>query len=391
MNKMSSLFDDSDDDVSDIGMNSECDADDDNTTFTVATVLANSSEKSNRRDTITRIMPTITIHDRDKYAMPTTVEKARMKPHHQQEENRTQLRSAESLIDDSPTNSENEEDFQCRKRRIKESIFRAPLLDGQIDNDLRNTSMAMVRTIAPAHHIQANDRDGIDNRQSNTTQQNHHQSSATLMTYYEGIATKGNSHAVSLSKIQNNAFPTARGANVKSLVSSALKIVADGLAPLVVDSWDVDEPKNLSGNKRSKGMDQDKENNDKSMQNRRKSFNIRAEMTLLQDLLQEKTDECARLRQVSSYCSLQIADFQSHRLNCHFRSSSTGTGRNQIRECNCYTIKSHFRIEIGYSKQCRVYRKCSCRVSFLSIARIEVNTFDRTHEQGSIRQIGELA
>ncbi len=300
MNKMTSLFDDSDDDISDIGMNSECDADDDNTTFTVATVLANGSEKSNRRDTITRIMPTITIHDRDKYAMPTTVEKARMNPHHQQEENRTQLRSAESLIDDSPTNSENEEDFQCRERRLKESIFRAHLLDGRMGNELQNNSMTMLRTIAPANHVEATDRVGIDNIPSYTTQQQRHQSGATSMTNCEEIATNGKVHAVNRSKNQDKAFPITRGANVKALVSSALKIVADGLAPLVVESWDVDEPQNLSGNKRSKSIDQDKENSHKSMQNRRKSFNIRAEMTLLQDLVQEKTDECARLRQVSS-------------------------------------------------------------------------------------------
>jgi hypothetical protein len=290
---MTSLFDDSDDELSDFGMNSECcDADDDVTTFTVATVLANRKEESNRRDTITRIMPTITIHDSDKYAIPTTVQKARM-DHHQQEERRTQLRTSESLLDDSPTHSENDDDIRYRRSMHKESIFRAPSQVGRIDNELQSKSTMMLRNIAPASQIEAAAGVGIDNNREQRDQPNNRRYSSAMSTY----ATQRSAPDIHRSKSQDKPISTTRGANVKALVTSALKIVADGLAPLVVESWDVDEPRNLSGKKH--GIDDEKENQDNRIQNRRKSFNIRAEMTLLQDLVQEKTDENAKLRQVS--------------------------------------------------------------------------------------------
>lgn len=298
---MTSLFDDSDDELSDFGMSSECgDADDDVTTFTVATVLANRKEQSNRRDTITRIMPTITIHDSDKYAIPTTVQKARMDHNHQQEERRAQLRTSESLLGDSPTNSENGDDIRYRRNRHKESIFRAPSLDGRIDNELQNNSTTMLRKIAPASQIEAAHGVGLDYSREQADQSNNRRNSSVMsMSTY---ATHRSVPDIHRSKSQDKPIPTTRGANVKAIVTSALKIVADGLAPLVVESWDVDEPRNLSGKKH--GIDDEKENHDNRLQNRRKSFNIRAEMTLLQDLVQEKTDECAKLRQVSALYAL---------------------------------------------------------------------------------------
>lgn len=297
---MASLFDESDEDSSndDVGMNnSECC--DDETTFTVATILPNRKEKSNRRDTITRIMPTITIHDSsDKYAIPTTVEKARM-DHQHQYHHRQQLWATESLIDDSPTNSENEDDGLCRKSILKDSIFRAPSQDGRMDREIHNKSITMVRNIAPAYPVKATDEAGTDYSRNHASQPNRRHSSTMSMTTFQPIVAKSDAPDILRTKSQDKNLPTARGANVKALVTTAFKIVADGLAPLVVESWDVDESHNLSGKKRSKGNDENKENNDNRIQNRRKSFNIRAEMTLLQDLVQEKTDECAKLRQVS--------------------------------------------------------------------------------------------
>lgn len=297
-----SLFDDSEDDMSDFGMNSESDGDDDdNTTFTVANVLENRKEKSNRRDTITRIMPMITIHDSDKYSIPTTVEKARM-DHYQQEDRCTQLWATESLMDDSPTNSKNDDDIQCVRRRPAESIFRNPSQDCRVDNELSYQAITVLRSIASASHINHSDvrvldKNGIDVIRDEAQHSNRHSSDTSLSTR-EAIATT--KHGLNSTKWHDKSFPAARGGNVKALVTSALKIVADGLAPLVVESWDADEH-NLSGRKRIIGSDDNKENADNRMKNRRKSFNIRAEMTLLQDLVQEKSDECARLKNVSTF------------------------------------------------------------------------------------------
>lgn len=292
---MTSLFDDSDDDKSDFWMNSELLGDED-TTFTVATVLASRKETSDRRDAITRLMPTITIHDNDKYAIPATVEKTPMIVHHQRDERlpTTQLWATESLIDDSPTNSDNEEDYSFRESGSKENIFRASSHDGRRDKEVQNKSTAMLRNIAPSRPMEVVNQVGIESSQCKASEPNRRHSSVVSISTNETIATKI-APDIHRSHSQDKQFPTGRGANVKAFVTSALKIVADGLAPLVVESWDVDEPTNLSGKKRSKGDDENKEN----YNNRRKSFNIRAEMTLLQDLVQDKIDESARFRQVS--------------------------------------------------------------------------------------------
>jgi hypothetical protein len=67
----------------------------------------------------------------------------------------------------------------------------------------------------------------------------------------------------------------------------------------------VDNAHYVSGKKRSLDIDGAGDNNDKRQRNRRKSLNIRAEMTLLQDMVQERTEECARLKRVSAQLSVQ--------------------------------------------------------------------------------------
>jgi len=90
------------------------DDDDDATTFTVATVFENRGRKrdKSRRDTITRTMPTISIHDDDRYAIPTTVQKKQMG--HQTREERMQLRVSSSLMDDSFDSENGKERMQLR-------------------------------------------------------------------------------------------------------------------------------------------------------------------------------------------------------------------------------------------------------------------------------------
>ena len=101
------------------------DPSDDATTFTVASVLER--RDSSRRDTITRVMPSMSISDGDKYGIPTTAQKKQSMRHE-----RTELRSTSSLLNDS-SGSEHDGDDEGELERVAfahqpgvEAIFRAP-------------------------------------------------------------------------------------------------------------------------------------------------------------------------------------------------------------------------------------------------------------------------
>lgn len=310
----------------------------DDDAFTVATVLDKRDRPtdSSRRDTITRTMPTISIHD--KYAIPTTVQKTVI-ANHQQEE-RSQLRVTESLMDDSSESENDTHEFRSRTHRERdshisdittknsfgESIFRTPSEVGHRMDDLSNKSTTIRRnTVALDASIQTNLLDSeVDNKESNlldvevdeedeidpslnqAKQTNRRHRSDTFMSVYEDLAAK----RTTTSTTQNESnYATARGAqvktHVKTIVRTALKSVADGLAAHATSnscdgvSWDVEQIKKLSGNKHSIDMD-GSERSDDDRRNRRKSLNIRAELTLMQDMMHDKTEECDSLKQVSA-------------------------------------------------------------------------------------------
>ena len=331
---MSSLFDDSSDsENSSFGMNGESDTDDSATTFTVATVLQKrrGSSVRSRRDTITRTMPTVSIHDSlDKYAMPTTVERKHV--HHHLSEERTQLRVTESLMDDSSADTEKENHGTFRRDgkfrdsdvsgltsrgSVSGSIFRTPHRD--INDDLANKSTVVWRNKASLDASKqinlldeesANDSEFV-NSPNDSEQSNRRRSSDKFMSVYADLAAK-KAQSSAQTKDRDGGYATAKAANVKSLVTTALKTVAEGLVAHAtsntcdgIGTWDVDNAHHVSGKKRSLDIDGAGDNNNDRQRNRRKSLNIRAEMTLLQDMVQERTGECAILKRVSAQLSVQ--------------------------------------------------------------------------------------
>jgi hypothetical protein len=135
-------------------------------------------------------------------------------------------------------------------------------------------------------------------------------SSETFMAVYEELAAKNNAQSSTQTNDRDSLHDSAKAVNVKTLVTTALKLVTDGLVAHAtstscdgIGTWDVDDTRNLSGKKRSLGIDDSDNNNDGKQRNRMKSLNIRAEMTLLQDLLEERTEECAKLKRVSELLS----------------------------------------------------------------------------------------
>ena len=339
---MSSLFDDSSDsENSSYGKNGESDTDDSDTTFTVATVLQKrigSSDRS-RRDTITRTMPKVSIHDsHDKYAMPTTVERKQVHLHLREE--RTQLRVTESLMDDSSSDSEKENHGKFRRGckfrdsdisgltsrgSVSGSIFRTPHRE-LIDDDLANKSTVVRRNTASLDASkqinlldEESDKDSeLVNSLNDAEQSNRQLSSEKFMSVYADLAAKKNAQSLAQTKDRDGGYTTAKAVNVKTLVTTALKTVAGGLVAHAtsntcdgIGTWDVDDAHHVSGKKRSLDIDGAGDNNDNRQRNRRKSLNVRAEMTLLQDMVQERTEECARLKRVSVNCQ-----FKAHRLFC---------------------------------------------------------------------------
>jgi len=139
-------------------------------------------------------------------------------------------------------------------------------------------------------------------------------SSDTFMSVYEDLATKrrtaslgSQSRPINITQnnstrynSNNNTATGNRRKQVKTLVTSALQTVAEGL---VVNShscdgigtWDVDTCRN----KRMSIENNSNNNNNHRRKSRRKSLNIRAELTL-------QEEECAALKQVSNLWLMMI-------------------------------------------------------------------------------------
>jgi hypothetical protein len=320
---ISSLFDDSSDsENSSYGTHGE--SDDSDATFTVATVLQKRSGSSGRslRDTITRTMPTVSIHDsHDKYAMPNTVERKQI--HHHLNEERTQLRVTESLMDDSSSDSEKENHGTIRRDSkfrdsdisgltsrvsVGGSIFCTPHGD-LIGDDLANKSTAVRQNTAS---LDASKQINLLDSPNDAEQSNRRRSSERFMSVYEDLAAKQIAQSSAQTKDRDRGYATAKAVNVKTLVTTALKTVAGELIAHAssnrcdgIGTWDVEDTHNVSGKKRSLDIDDAGDNNDNRQRNRRKSLNFRAEMILLQDKVQERTEECARLKRVSAQLSAE--------------------------------------------------------------------------------------
>ena len=380
---MSSLFDKSDDSTScsenssnnndDIGSPNYDDGDDDDdaTSFTISNVLQ--KRDSSRRDTITRTMPTISIHDddnstdnnitTDKYAIPNTVQKKQIDRYQQEE--RLQLRVTESLIDDDSDSDDNDEKIShdalmgCDNDEAQSlsqhssahcdmintsnitSKSAADSISCDMDDDISSKSKPTTDASKQTNLLDDEELDDVDNvvllgsnpvkcTQTNTNETyedndigtddspkitkaketNRRHSSDTFMSVYQDLASKSRDQQQQSTQTNttqeghnyNNTAATVRGIQVKTLVTTALKTVAEGLASHVTStscddsSWDVEKIQHISGNKRS--IENDGSNGQHQQRFRRKSFNIRAELTLLQDMLHEKTEECASLKQV---------------------------------------------------------------------------------------------
>ncbi|KAL7541100.1 hypothetical protein ACHAWF_006853 [Thalassiosira exigua] len=325
MMKMSSLFDDDDDDDSspqsarrwsqEDGESGDSEADD-ATAFTVATVMEKRRSRNSRRDTITRIMPTISIHD--KYAIPTTVDKKQsLGTEHQNKEERTHLRLTSSLMDNSSSDSEHDGDDIRRaqhftgfpvvqKTSFNEDIFRTPsqcAVSSSKPTVLRRNGAANDDS-GKSNLLDAleDNEDGVETSPNNTDVSNPVHRSDTFMSIYEDLATKTRTPSELHSTKENDDFPR-RGVHVKTLVTKAFKNVAElaghSSSNVACDatSWDVEK---LSGKKRAN------DGNDYGQRNRRKSMNIRAELALVQDMLHEKTQECNELKRTLDESHSQI-------------------------------------------------------------------------------------
>ena len=286
---MASLFDDS----SDSEMNRELESDDDDedddddaTTFTIATILQKRSGDKSRRDTITRTMPTISIHDSsDKFRSG-------------RESNISDITSMESDAG---------------------GLFSTPSRDSNADYEFVNMPTIVRRNTANCMN------DKVINEPSATimtecTLSKRRSSIEKFMSVYEDLEAQQITYTSTRTNDQSTSHATtnATAMSVKSFVATTLKNVAEGFVARAtsntiadtcdgIGSWDVDEDSSNYSSKRS-SLDMnttiDYNNKDARPRNRRKSLNIRAEMTLLQDMVQSKTDECSRLKRVSVLLSL---------------------------------------------------------------------------------------
>ena len=141
-----------------------------------------------------------------------------------------------------------------------------------------------------------------------------------FMSVYEDLEAQQITYTSTRTNDQSTSHATtnATAMSVKSFVATTLKNVAEGFVARAtsntiadtcdgIGSWGVDEDiSNYSSKRSSLDMNTtiDYNNKDTRPRNRRKSLNIRAEMTLLQDMVQSKTDECIRLKRVSVLLSL---------------------------------------------------------------------------------------
>ena len=306
---MASLFDDS----SDSEMNRELESDDDDedddddaTTFTIATILQKRSGDKSRRDTITRTMPTISIHDSsDKFGKCK------------------ELLKTESLVMDDSSRFRSGRESNISDITSMESdaggLFSTPSRDSNVDYEFVNMPAIVRRNTANCTN------DKVINEPSATimtecTISKRRSSIEKFMSVYEDLAAQQTTYTSNRTNDQSTSHATtnATAISVKSFVATTLKNVADGFVARAtsntiadtcdgIGSWDVDEDiSNYSSKRSSLDMNTtiDYNNKDTRPRNRRKSLNIRAEMTLLQDMVQSKTDECIRLKRVSVLLSL---------------------------------------------------------------------------------------
>lgn len=308
---MASLFDDSSDSEINRELESndeEEDDDDDATTFTIATILRKRSGDTSRRDTITRTMPTISIHD-----ISDKVDKC------------TQLCKTESLVmDDSSHHFRSGRESNISDITSMESVAgglfsSTPYRDSHEDDKYANMPTIIRRNTANCmNHKVINERSATNMTEFNLS--NRRSSIEKFMSVYEDLETQQITDTSSRTNDQSTSHvtTTARAVSVKSFVATTLKNVAEGFVARAtsntiadtcdgIGSWDVDEEtSNYASKRTSLDIDTTIDYNNKDIRqkrNRRKSLNIRAEMTLLQDMVQSKTDECSRLKRVSVFLS----------------------------------------------------------------------------------------
>jgi len=337
-------------------------SDDDATTFTVATVLE--KRAGSRRDTITRTMPTISIDDKSDVPAMVETKQAGHHPPEERRQLRITSSLMDDASDSEHDGDELHQGSHVQhvgiasKKSYKDDIFRTP--SHQEDQTIVFATKSTIlrrNTYASDASINANLLDkevgketGIDTspNDSEAEQKNRRQSTDTFMSMYEDFGSKQKTPSLKQTKSLDYDFAAkgtqvktrvstvlksvagglaahasskqrtpslnhtnsldydfaAKGTQVKTRVATALKTVAGGLAARNscdgVGSWDVEQMQHMSGKKR--GIDSDEEHeSDHRQRNRRKSLNIREELTQMQDTVHERTEECASLKRVSSY------------------------------------------------------------------------------------------
>lgn len=182
-----------------------------------------------------------------------------------------------------------------------------------LDEEIANGKLSSPQ---PNEDLLDNDDDSLDNNVFAKRNSRRH-SSDTFMSVYEDLATKRRTASLGSSKSQpikvaqsnsstrytTNNTATGRRKQVKTLVTTALQTVAEGLVVSHnscdgIGIWDVDTMP-MSGNKRMSIENNSNNNNNHRRKSRRKSLNIRAELTL-------QEEECAALKEVSNLWLMMI-------------------------------------------------------------------------------------
>ena len=299
-----------------------------------------------------KISVTLSSGSDDRYAIPNTIQKKQIN----EEEERRELRITDSLMDDSDSDNSDGIDDKPRGYNNKPSSSisshhmnditncnltkedqhyilandtcdkstailnnnttivnnntsnRTNLLDDEIANAMCPQRQQQAYSQANNDLLDYDDDSLVDNVFTKRNSRRH--SSDTFMSVYEDLATKSRrtaslgSSSQPIKVTQNNTTryatnntATRRGKQVKTLVTTALQTVAEGLVVSHnscngIGTWDVDTMP-MSGNKRM-SIENNSNNNNQRRKSRRKSLNIRAELTL-------QEEECAALKEVSCY------------------------------------------------------------------------------------------
>jgi hypothetical protein len=252
-------------------------------------------------------MPTISIHD-----ISDKVDKC------------TQLCKTESLVmDDSSHHFRSGRESNISDITAMESVagglFSTPYRASDEDDKYANMPTIIRRNTANCmNHKVINECSATNMTEFNLSKRR--SSIEKFMSVYEDLETQQITDTSSRTNDQSTSHvtTTARAVSVKSFVATTLKNVAEGFVARAtsktiadtcdgIGSWDVDEEtSNYASKRTSLDIDTTIDYNNKDIRqkrNRRKSLNIRAEMTLLQDMVQSKTDECSRLKRVSVFLS----------------------------------------------------------------------------------------